>query len=126
LPSGSPGGTEVTDDRLEPGEHIFHLAAPADWAAAQSSGKYRISTRGRTLDEEGFIHASRAGQVEGVRAAFYADLTDLVLLDIDPERLTSPLHLEVPPGADQAFPHIYGPLDVDAVVGVRNVTGPGT
>jgi uncharacterized protein (DUF952 family) len=113
----------MPDHELDPGEHIFHLATPGDWSAAQDVGEYRISTRGRTLEEEGFIHASRAGQVEGVRSAYYADLSDLLLLDIDPALLTSPLRLEVPPGADEAFPHIYGPLDVDAVVTVRALAG---
>jgi uncharacterized protein (DUF952 family) len=105
---------------LDPGEHIFHIATVADWETALATGAYRISTLGRTLDEEGFIHASRQGQVEGVRRAFYAGLTEpLVLLEIDPDRLDVELRVEVPAGAAEAFPHIYGPLPVGAVVGVR-------
>ena len=53
---------------------IFHIATAADWTAAQQSGAYTTSTRGVTLEQEGFLHASRADQCEGVRAAFYADL----------------------------------------------------
>jgi uncharacterized protein (DUF952 family) len=109
-------------DELAPGEHIFHIARVEDWRAAQLAGDYRVSTLGRSLLEEGFIHASRAGQVEGVRAAFYADPgLRLVLLEIDPARLDVDLRLEVPPGADEAFPHIYGPLSTDAVVAVRDL-----
>lgn len=112
----------MTGDRLVPGEHIFHIATVEDWQAAQQAGGYRISTLGRSLADEGFIHASRSDQVEGVRAAFNADPgLRLVLLEIDPARLLVELRLEVPPGAEAAFPHIYGPLNVDAVVGVREL-----
>lgn len=104
-------------DRLDPEEHVFHIALAADWAAARVAGDYRVSTLGRTLDEEGFLHASRRHQVDAVRASFYDDPSlDLLLLEIDPARLTSALVLEVPDGADEAFPHVYGPLDLSAVV----------
>jgi glutathione S-transferase len=106
-------------EQLEAGEHIFHIARVDDWKAAQVAGEYRVSTLGRTLDEEGFIHASRRHQVAPVRAAFYADADlQLVLLEIDPARLDCDLRLEVPPGADEAFPHLYGALPVSAVVAV--------
>lgn len=112
----------MTADELAPGEHIFHIAAVDDWQAALLAGDYRVSTLGRSLADEGFIHASRAGQVDGVRAAFYGDPgLRLVLLEIDPTRLEVELRLEVPPGAEVAFPHIYGPLRIDAVVAVRDL-----
>jgi uncharacterized protein (DUF952 family) len=105
---------------LDDGEHIFHIALASDWAAAAEGGDYRTSTLGRTLDEEGFIHASRRHQVDGVRRLFYAQVTEpMVLLEIDPQRLPVPWRLEVPPGAAEAFPHIFGPLPVDAVVAVH-------
>lgn len=97
---------------------IFHLALASDWAKAQEAGRYTISTRGRTLAEEGFIHASRGDQWPGVRERFYAGVTEpLVLLQIDTDRLGVPL-IEEPavPGGTETFPHIYGPLSVDAVV----------
>lgn len=95
---------------------IYHLALAADWAQAQRSGEYRISTRGRTLDEEGFIHASTEGQVAPVANAFYAGAGDLVVLVIDPARLRSEVRYEQVPGFEAPFPHIYGPLNADAVV----------
>ena len=114
---------DVPGNRLTPGEHIFHIADVDDWAAALVAGDYRVSTRGVSLADEGFIHASRGSQVEGVRAAFYADPSlRLVLLEIDPARLDVELRLEVPPGADEAFPHIYGPLRTGAVVATRELT----
>ena len=99
---------------------IFHIATSADWDAAQRSGVYTTSTRGVTLEQEGFIHASRADQWEAVRAAFYADATEpLVLLEIDTDLLDVPLVEEPPaPGVDETFPHIYGALAPDAVVAV--------
>ena len=55
---------------------IFHIATLADWTDAQQSGAYTTSTVGVTLEEEGFLHASRADQWEGVRARYYADITE--------------------------------------------------
>lgn len=96
---------------------IFHIAEPADWQAAQAAGDYRVSTRGRTLAEEGFIHASYRHQVLGVAEAVYADAGPLLLLSIDPAALSSPVRDdEVQPGI--VFPHIYGPLNLEAVVAV--------
>lgn len=98
-------------------DRIFHLALVADWVAAQENGDYRISTLGRTLEQEGFIHASRADQWRAVRTRFYTDVPEeLVLLEIDPVKLTSPVVVEPVPGTDETFPHIYGPINLDAVV----------
>lgn len=105
---------------------IFHVAEVPDWAAAQSSGAYRQSTRGRTLEDEGFIHASTNGQWQGVRAGMYAEYPDvLVLLVIDSDLLTSEVRLEVGNAqTGELFPHIYGPIDFDAVVEVRRLEPP--
>jgi uncharacterized protein (DUF952 family) len=105
-------------------EHLFHLALRRDWEAAKEAGEYRVSTRGRTLAEEGYLHASYAHQWQGVRAAYYADVTEpLVLLEVDPALLDVPVVVEVPAGGDEAFPHVYGPLPVAAVVAVRELSG---
>lgn len=99
--------------------HIFHIATAGDWADARRLGRYATSTRGRTLAEEGFIHASRADQWEGVRERFYSDVTEpLVLLVIETDLLDVPVVEEAVPGADEFFPHVYGPLDPAAVVQV--------
>ncbi|MEO9325508.1 DUF952 domain-containing protein [Nocardioides sp. C4-1] len=97
---------------------IFHIATVPDWEAARASGAYTTSTRGRTLAEEGFIHASRGDQWQAVRQRYYADVTEpLVLLVIDPDLLTSPVVVEpAVPGGGQTFPHVYGPIDPAAVV----------
>ena len=97
---------------------IFHIATVADWEAAQRSGTYTTSTLGVTLEQEGFIHASREDQWAGVRERFYADVEEqLVLLVIDTALLASPVVEEVPaPGVSETFPHVYGPIDPAAVV----------
>ena len=99
---------------------IFHLATVADWAAAQASGTYTTSTRGVSLADEGFIHASREDQWEAVRERFYADVDEpLVLLTIDTDLLDVPVVEEVPaPGMTETYPHVYGALDPAAVVTV--------
>lgn len=99
-----------------PDAPIFHLALPDDWAAAFATGEYRMSTRGMTLDEVGFIHCSTRDQIEDTANRFYDDVEQLVVLTIDPELVPSPIILEPPaPGLDVLFPHIYGPLPVPAV-----------
>jgi glutathione S-transferase len=99
---------------------IFHLATADDWSAARESGAYTTSTRGVTLEEEGYLHASRADQWEAVRERYYADVTEpLVLLEIDTDLLDVPWVEEKPhPDAAETFPHIYGRLHPDAVVAV--------
>jgi len=100
---------------------IFHIATLVDWEAAQEAGAYTTSTRGVTLEQGGYIHASRADQWEGVRAAFYADVTEpLVLLEIDTDLLGVPVVEEVPaPGMTETFPHVYGAIAPAAVVAAR-------
>jgi uncharacterized protein (DUF952 family) len=102
---------------------IYHLATASDWAEARRTGTYTTSTYGVTLEQEGFIHASRADQWEGVRKRFYADVEGpLVLLEIDAELLGVPLVEEPPaPGVEETFPHIYGPLPPGAVVAVTTL-----
>jgi glutathione S-transferase len=99
---------------------IFHIATAADWAEAQRTGAYTTSTIGVTLEQEGYLHASRDDQWRGVRDRYYADVTEpLLLLEIDTDLLDVPWVEELPaPEATETFPHIYGPLSPDAVVAV--------
>ncbi len=82
-------------------------------------GEYTISSRGRTFEQEGFVHASYPGQTAGVLQSFYADVTEpMCLLVIDPDRLGVPVIAENLIGGEELFPHIYGPIPVTAVVEV--------
>jgi uncharacterized protein (DUF952 family) len=98
-------------------ERLYHIATAPDWDQARQDGEYRTSTRGRSLSEEGFIHASTAAQVLPVANAVYLDEPqDLVLLVLDTSRIGAEIRREPVPGWADPFPHIYGPLDVAAVV----------
>jgi uncharacterized protein (DUF952 family)/uncharacterized glyoxalase superfamily protein PhnB len=97
-------------------EILFHIARRRDWEAAQRIGAYRISTLNLTLEQQGFIHLSFARQVRGVADRFYAGVDEpLVLLSIDPSKLTAPVVTEPGEGSDEQFPHLYGELPVGAV-----------
>lgn len=100
---------------------ILHLAFVDQWEAAQRAGSYRWSTRGRSLDDgAAFIHCSRPEQVALVANSFYSDVTEpLCLLVIDTGLLVSALCDEDLDAVGISFPHLYGPLNLDAVVDVR-------
>jgi glutathione S-transferase len=127
---------------------IYHLALAEEWQEAQRQGSYRRSTRGLSLEQVGFIHASRADQLAATYRRFYGDAGPVTLLTIDPQQLTAPLRYEPAPqrggdaGSDRSaeaggeeraekvgdesseggekgnefFPHIYGPLPLEAVL----------
>ena len=102
---------------------LYHLALPEEWAEAQALGEYRRSTRGQSLDQVGFIHASYAHQLEGTRRRFYADLPRVRLLTIDPRRLAAAgvaVRPEPAPDGGELFPHLYGPLPLSAVVAAES------
>ncbi|MBD8870083.1 DUF952 domain-containing protein [Nocardioides donggukensis] len=104
---------------------IFHVAERSRWEAAKLAGSYAWSTLGRTLEEEGFIHAARADQWPRVLERFYADPPGpLVLLTIETDLLTSPWR-EDRVGED-TFPHIHGPLNPAAVVAEEPLAWAGT
>ena len=105
---------------------IYHLAEPQHWDRALRDGTYSQSTRGRTMEQEGFIHCSSAQQWPVVRGSFYADCPGpLLLLEIDETRLTEPPVEEVGnPRTGETFPHLYAALPVEAVVGVTELAAP--
>ncbi|MCX5742728.1 MAG: DUF952 domain-containing protein [Proteobacteria bacterium] len=91
---------------------LFHLMTRAAWELAQRAGVYRAAS----LDVEGFIHLSTADQWPRTRQRFYADVPELVLLELDPTRLAAEVRYEPAHGED--FPHLYGALELAAVVRV--------
>ena len=103
---------------------IFHIATLVDWERARQTGAYTTSTVGRSLDDEGFLHASRREQVAEVFERYYRDVPDaLVLLTIDTDLLEVPWREDQV--GEQTYPHIYGPLAPGAVVAVQPITGSG-
>lgn len=101
----------------EPDE-LLHIALPSDWSAAREAGEYRMSTRDTKLDEDGFIHCSYPRQLETVANRFYADVTELVLLHVEPELLDAEIRVESADDDDDDddYPHVYGPIPTTAVV----------
>jgi uncharacterized protein (DUF952 family) len=91
---------------------VLHLTAETDWAEAEREGTYRPAS----LASEGFIHCSEPQQVLWVANRLFRNRQDLVLLHIDILKLKSPGRYENLEGGDQLFPHIYGPLNLDAVL----------
>jgi uncharacterized protein (DUF952 family) len=98
---------------------LFHIALPADWEQARATGSYTTSTRGVSLEEEGFIHCSRRHQVEAVANRFYSGERQLVLLTIDERAVGAPVVDEDLYDIGETFPHVYGPIPVSAVVDAR-------
>lgn len=101
---------------------IWHLTTRADWESALDTGSYTRSTRGHSLPEVGFIHASYPHQLADIAELLYTDgLDELVVLDLDfhaLEAVGSMVVLEPgdPSDPDSAhYPHIYGPVPVSAV-----------
>ena len=96
-------------------ENIFHITTHTTWSAGQKSGEYRADS----LEQVGFIHCSKAAQVLRVANDYFSGQQGLLILMLDPSKLKVEVRWE--PGSDRAdelFPHIYGPVDLDAVVGV--------
>lgn len=93
---------------------ILHITTQEEWKAALDAGSYRADS----LETEGFIHCSTAGQVIGVANERFHGRADLVLLCIDPAHLDAALIYEDCYETGQQFPHIYGPLNLNAVVAV--------
>jgi len=93
---------------------IYHIARAVDWEQARKVGEYTMSTKGVTLAQQGYIHAGTTEQVAPV-AAFYVDEPDLVLLVINEDKVKPPIRYDHVPDSELPFPHIYGPLNVDAV-----------
>lgn len=91
---------------------IYHLVPRSVWEGAPQP--YQADS----LATEGFIHCSNAEQVAHSANRFFADQAGLLVLQIDPTRLTSPLRDE-PAGTGELFPHVYGPINPDAVLAVR-------
>nr|WP_254833063.1 DUF952 domain-containing protein [Haloglomus salinum] len=94
-------------------DHIVHIVERERWAAVDAN--YRPAS----LDEGGFVHCSAVDEVLGVAASNHPDADDPVLLVVDPGALGSEVRYEEM--ADRAYPHVYGPLEREAVVDVLSL-----
>ena len=99
---------------------VLHVTTQSRWDEARRAG----SLRAETLDTVGFIHCATLAQLDGVLGRFFRGQTGLVVLHIEPAKLTSPLKYEPATDAPDLFPHVYGPINVDAVNAVTAVKAP--
>ena len=93
---------------------IYHIAYRKDWNRALVDGVYRADS----LESQGFIHMSREDQVNKVANSIFKDEKDLLLLYIDYEKVKDRVRWEGKQDYGEDFPHLYGPLPLDAVVKV--------
>lgn len=91
---------------------IYHIAFVSDWNVAQQKGYYEHPS----LKDEGFIHCSQEQQIAGVLERYFDGKTNLVKLVIDTDKLTSKFVFDWSPSTADTFPHIYGPINSDAVI----------
>ncbi|MEQ1642940.1 MAG: DUF952 domain-containing protein [Pyrinomonadaceae bacterium] len=89
---------------------IYHIVLPEVWAAFDT-GLYRHAS----LDSEGFIHCSFADQLDGVIERYYSKEDEVVVLEIESDRLMSRM-IKEPSTNSEIYPHVYGPINRDAIV----------
>jgi uncharacterized protein (DUF952 family) len=94
---------------------LFHITSEEELQAARAEGVYRPTAFAR----EGFIHCSYRRQVVPVANRLFRSRQGLVLLEIDPAHISSPIVEENLEGGTELFPHIYGPLPLTAVAHVH-------
>ncbi len=91
---------------------IYHITTKSAWEEALQAGYYEAES----LSKEGFIHTSTFAQVPGVLQRYYQGKVDLLLLHIDESLLKAPLKYELAPSVNEMFPHIFGAINIDAVI----------
>jgi len=96
---------------------IYHVTTAAEWKAAEEKGYYETPS----LKEEGFIHCSQENQVAGVLERYFAGKTDVIKLVIDSDKLSNRFVFEWSPSTADTFPHVYGPIDLEAVIDVVKI-----
>jgi len=89
---------------------LYKIMSKQEWEKAQAQGIYEGSEVDR---RDGFIHLSAAHQVRSTVQKHFSGKTDLVLISVNEDDLGPSLKWEVSRGGD-LFPHIYGPLQLDA------------
>ncbi|MEI5906987.1 DUF952 domain-containing protein [Bacillus spongiae] len=93
---------------------ILHIMTRQEWDIIKESVKYTP----KSIQTDGFIHCCTKEQIANVANQFFSGQTNLVLLRIDPDKVTSTIVFEDLQKLGQLFPHIYGPLNLNAVMNV--------
>jgi uncharacterized protein (DUF952 family) len=96
---------------------IFHITTEPEWAAAQAAGHYEAPS----LKEEGFNHCCQEDQISDVLQRYFEGKKQLLKLSIDTSKLKSQLIYEWSPTNAATYPHIYGPINLDAVIATEKL-----
>lgn len=96
---------------------IYHVTTKEEWQKAIEQNFYEAAS----LATEGFIHCSTEQQVAGVLLRYFRGKTNLVKLTIATSELKSGLQYDFSPSVRESFPHIYGSINIDAVINVEAV-----
>ena len=96
---------------------IYHVTNKNEWELALKKGFFDEPS----LYTEGFIHNSTESQVNGVLERYYKDQTDLLLLHIDESKLIAELKFELAPSVNELFPHVFGNINLDAIVLITDI-----
>jgi len=91
---------------------ICHVTTAEAWNEAKTKGYYEHAS----LRLEGFIHCSEERQVAGVLQRYFEGQTGLIKLLIDTDKLASKWVYDWSPASADTFPHIYGPVNLDAII----------
>jgi uncharacterized protein (DUF952 family) len=94
---------------------LFHITSAEEAGDAVRAGVYAPGA----FEAEGFIHCSYSRQICDVANRLFSGRSDLVLLEIDRTQVTCRVVDENLEGGAQLFPHIYGRLQVGAVVKIH-------
>jgi uncharacterized protein (DUF952 family) len=93
---------------------ILHATSRGAWDEAREAGAYTAPS----LADEGFIHCSTPEQMTRVANFILRGQAGLVLLCIDEARVSADVRYEGYRDEGPRFPHVYGPLNLDAIVEV--------
>lgn len=96
---------------------IYHITREEEWQQALQQNFYEAAS----VASEGFMHCSTDKQIEGVLQRYFAGKTGLVKLTIDTTKLIGRLQYDFSPSVNELFPHIYGRLNIDAVVQAEKI-----
>jgi len=96
---------------------VFHITDKNAWNKAQKKGIYA----GDTLESDGFIHCCLSAQITGVLEKWFRGKSNLVVLEIETDLLKSKVVFETLEGGEEKFPHIYGPVNLEAITNWKNI-----
>lgn len=99
-------------------EFIYHITTQSEWEQAKLNHEYLP----KNYEADGFIHCSIERQISGVLERFYQGHKNLVKLKIEKEKVNRPVLFELAHDINELFPHIYGSLNLDAVVEVVSIS----